>query len=139
AEDGVAALEKLDAASFDLVITDLRMPRMDGLELLRKIRERSPSSPRVIVVTAHGSERHAVEAMKGGAYDYFRKPFEMEGLNAVVSRALESARLAGEVERLSGELNLSRSLIFASPAMSRLALLVQRVAPRDVTVLLTGE
>jgi two-component system response regulator HydG len=139
APDGVVALEKLDAASFDLVISDLRMPRIDGFELLRKVRERGASAPRMILITAHGSERHAVEAIKGGAYDYFRKPFEMDELNVVVGRALESVRLSGEVERLSSELNLSRSLIFSSPAMSRLALLVQRVAPRDVTVLLTGE
>jgi len=139
AADGVVALEKLDAGPFDLVISDLRMPRMDGFELLKQVRERGPSAPRMIMITAHGSERHAVEAIKGGAYDYFRKPFEMDEMNAVVGRALESVRLSSEVERLSGELNLSRSLVFASPAMSRLALLVQRVAPRDVTVLLTGE
>ena len=139
AADGLAALERLENGAFDLVITDLRMPRMDGLELLRKIRERGSAAPRVIVVTAHGSERHAVEAIKSGAYDYFRKPFNIDELKAVVSRALESVRLSGEVERLSGELNLSRSLVFASRAMSELAVLVQRVAPRDVTVLLTGE
>ena len=139
AADGVVALEKLDAGPFDLVISDLRMPRMNGFELLKQVRERGPSAPRMIMITAHGSERHAVEAIKGGAYDYFRKPFEMDEMNAVVGRALESVRLSSEVERLSGELNLSRSLVFASPAMSRLALLVQRVAPRDVTVLLTGE
>ena len=139
AADGVSALESLETSAFDLVITDLRMPRMDGFELLRKIRERGSAAPRVIVVTAHGSERHAVEAIKSGAYDYFRKPFDIDELKAVVGRALESVRLSGEVERLSGELNLSRSLIFASRSMSELAVLVQRVAPRDVTVLLTGE
>ena len=139
AADGISALEHLEKGAFDLVITDLRMPRMDGLELLRRIRERGSAAPRVIVVTAHGSERHAVEAIKRGAYDYFRKPFDIDELKAVVGRALESVRLSGEVERLSGELNLSRSLIFASPSMSELAVLVQRVAPRDVTVLLTGE
>jgi len=139
AADGISALECLERGAFDLVITDLRMPRMDGFELLRKIRERGSAAPRVIVVTAHGSERHAVEAIKSGAYDYFRKPFDIDELKAVVGRALESVRLLGEVERLSGELNLSRSLIFASRAMSELAVLVQRVAPRDVTVLLTGE
>ena len=139
AADGVSALETLETSAFDLVITDVRMPRMDGFELLAKIRERGPSAPRVIVVTAHGTERHAVEAIKSGAYDYFRKPFDIDELKAVVGRALESVRLSGEVERLSSELNLSRSLVFASRAISELAVLVQRVAPRDVTVLLTGE
>jgi two-component system response regulator HydG len=91
------------------------------------------------LVTAHGSERAAVDAMKAGAFDYFRKPFENDELLAVVSRALSAVRLEAENERLSGELNLSRSLVFASEAMSRLALMVQRVGPRDVTVLITGE
>jgi two-component system response regulator HydG len=112
---------------------------MTGLELLKKIRERPAPQPKVIVITAHGSERHAVEAIRAGAFDYFKKPFEVEEMMAVVRRATESVHLNAEVERLSGELNLSRSLIFSSPAMSRLAVLVQRIAPRDVTVLLNGE
>jgi DNA-binding NtrC family response regulator len=111
---------------------------MDGMELLRRLAARSPA-PRVVVITAHGSERQAVEAMKAGAYDYFRKPFETEELLAVVRRAVEAARLAHENERLEGELVLSRSMVFVSEAMRRLAVLVARVAPRDVTVLLAGE
>jgi two-component system response regulator HydG len=139
AADGVEALAKVEAKSYELVVTDIQMPRMNGLELLKKIRERPAPQPKVIVITAHGSERHAVEAIKSGAFDYFKKPFEIEEMMAVVRRATESVRLTAEVERLSGELNLSRSLIFTSPAMSKLAVLVQRIAPRDVTVLLTGE
>jgi two-component system, NtrC family, response regulator HydG len=138
APSGEAALERLDRVDPHLVITDLRMPGIDGLELLRRIQAR-PAPPRVIMITAHGSERAAVEAMKLGAYDYFRKPFEMEELLAVVQRAVESIRLTAENERLASELNLSRSLIFASPSMSRLALLIGRAAPRDVTVLISGE
>jgi two-component system response regulator HydG len=135
---GEAALAVLAKEAFNLVITDLRMPGIDGLELLRRIQGEA-SSPRVILITAHGSERHAVTAMKLGAYDYFSKPFEMDELLAVVQRAVESVRLSAENERLAGELNLSRSLVFASEAMSLLAVLVGRVAPRDVTVLITGE
>ncbi len=138
AADGAEALERLGAAPCALVITDLRMPRMDGMELLRRLSERPPA-PRVVMITAHGSERQAVEAIKAGAYDYFRKPFEVDELLAVVKRAVEAVRLAAENERLSGELALSRTMVFASPAMSQLATLVARVAPRDVTVLITGE
>ncbi|WP_228556808.1 MULTISPECIES: sigma-54 dependent transcriptional regulator [Myxococcus] len=138
AEDGAAALEKLAARPFDLVITDLRMPRMDGLELVRRV-SATPRAPRLIVITAHGSERFAVEAVKAGAYDYFRKPFDVDELLAVVTRALESVRLRDENERLTGELNLSRSLVFSSESMGRLAQLVQRAGSRDVTVLITGE
>jgi two-component system response regulator HydG len=138
AEDGVEGLEKLEAGGIDLVVSDIQMPRMDGLELLRKIQLR-PSPPKVIMITARGSERIAVETIKAGAFDYFTKPFAVEEMVAVVARATESVRLNAEVERLSGELALARALIFASPAMSKLAVLVQRVAARDVTVLLHGE
>jgi hypothetical protein len=111
---------------------------MDGLELVRRL-QKLPHPSRVIVITAHGSERYVVEAMKAGAYDYFRKPFDVDELLAVVGRALEAVRLRHDNERLAGELNLSRSLVFASEAMSRLAQLVQRAGPRDVTVLIAGE
>jgi two-component system response regulator HydG len=139
AADGVEGLERVESGDYQLVITDIQMPRMNGLELLTKIRERPAPQPKVVVITAHGSERHAVDAIKAGAFDYFKKPFELEEMMAVVRRATESVRLTAEVERLSGELHLSRSLIFSSAAMSKLAVLIQRIAPRDVTVLLSGE
>ena len=93
----------------------------------------------MILITAHGSERAAVEAIKGGAFDYFRKPFESDELLAVVERAVESVRLCADNERLEAELLLSRAMVFAAPAMKQLALLVQRVASKDVTVLISGE
>ncbi|HET7825606.1 MAG TPA: sigma-54 dependent transcriptional regulator [Anaeromyxobacter sp.] len=138
AADGAEALARFEAQPTPLVVTDLRMPNVDGMELLRALAARSPA-PRVVVITAHGSERQAVEAMKAGAYDYFRKPFENEELLAVVRRAVEALRLAHENERLAGELALARTMVFASEAMRRLAVLVARVAPRDVNVLVTGE
>jgi two-component system response regulator HydG len=138
APDGEAALEKVAAVPADLVITDLRMPKLDGMGLLSRLHAQS-SPPRVVVITAHGSERQAVAAMKAGAFDYFRKPFEMEELLAVVRRAVESTRLALENEKLRCELSLSRSMVFVSEAMGRLALLAGRAAPRDVTVLISGE
>ena len=138
AADGEAALARFAAAPADLVITDLRMPKLDGMELLARLQAGSPV-PRVVVITAHGSERQAVAAMKAGAFDYFRKPFEMEELLTVVRRAVESTRLALENEKLRCELSLSRSLVFTSEAMRRLALLAGRAAPRDVTVLISGE
>ncbi|HEX9290729.1 MAG TPA: response regulator, partial [Anaeromyxobacteraceae bacterium] len=97
AEDGAAALARYEASPVPLVITDLRMPRMDGMELLRRLLARAPA-PRVILITAHGSERQAVEAMKAGAWDYFRKPFDKDELLAVVRRAVEAVRLTSENE-----------------------------------------
>jgi DNA-binding NtrC family response regulator len=138
APDGAAAIELLAQRDFDLVISDLRMPKLDGMELLRRAQAFTPST-RIILLTAHGSERHAVEAMKLGALDYFRKPFEVEEVLTVVRRSIATLQLERENEQLRGEVNLLHSLVFASAAMSRLALLVKRVAPRDVTVLITGE
>jgi len=138
AADGEAAWAALQERSPHLVLTDLRMPKLDGLGLLDRIAA-LPAGPRVILITAHGSERTAVEAMKRGAYDYFRKPFEPDELLAVVERAVESVRLAADNDRLEAELHLSRSMVFASDAMRRLALLVQRAASKEVTVLITGE
>jgi len=138
AEDGLAALAEAEAGHPDLVLTDLRMPGLDGMDVLRRMVALSPA-PRVVLITAHGSERQAVEAMKAGAYDYFRKPFETDELIALVRRAVEAVRLRAENERLAGQLALSRTMVFASASMSRLATLVARVGPRDVAVLLTGE
>jgi two-component system response regulator HydG len=138
AGDGVEALERLAERPAPLVITDLRMPRLDGRGLLAELATRAPGT-RVVLITAHGSERDAVEAIKAGAYDYFKKPFETEELLAVVRRAVEAVRLRDENERLAGELALSRTMVFGSESMRSLARLVARVAPKDITVLITGE
>ncbi len=141
AATGEAALALLDdpaTSEVHLVVTDMRMPGMSGLDVLAAVRQR-PHAPKVIMITAHGSERLAVEATKAGAYDYFRKPFELEELIAVVRRALETVRLEVENEQLKSRLALSRSMVFVSDAMAKLALMVHRVAPRDVTVLIRGE
>ena len=145
AEQGKQALALLEREVVDLIITDLRMPEIDGMQLLAELRQRSEAGllagplGKIIMITAHGSERLAVEAMKAGAHDYFRKPFEVDELSLVLERALASARLAADHERLISERGLARELVFESAAMSRLAVLVHRVAPRDVSVLITGE
>lgn len=117
-DSGEAALLALRSGAYSLVITDLRMPGLDGMGLLAALR-REPRPPRVVMITAHGSERTAVEAMKAGAWDYLRKPFEVEELLRVVERAVETLRLAAENERLSGERILSRTMVFASPRAER--------------------
>jgi DNA-binding NtrC family response regulator len=147
ARDGQAALELLLREASDpipLVISDLRMPKLDGMQLLAALREqvaagKLPALPKLVMITAHGSERLAVEAMKQGAHDYFRKPFEIDELALVVDRALAGVRLEADLLRLRSERELAENMVFESPAMSRLAVLVHRVAPRDVTVLITGE
>lgn len=139
AADGEAGLAAVERGGISLVLSDVRMPKLDGLGLLERIQKRPEPRPSVILITAHGNERLAVEAIKRGAYDYFKKPFELDDVLNVVRRALGTVRLTEENSRLQSDVTLLRSLIFVSPAMSRLAELVTRVAPRDVTVLITGE
>jgi two-component system response regulator HydG len=138
ASDGAEALERIRRGGVDLVLSDLRMPRMDGMQLLTEL-SALPGAPRAIVITAHGSERLAVDAMKRGALDYFAKPFDNDEIVRVVRRSLETVRLADENRRLRARLALGRTMVFESPAMLAVAELVERVAPRDVTVLITGE
>ncbi|MBK8257077.1 MAG: sigma-54-dependent Fis family transcriptional regulator [Polyangiaceae bacterium] len=138
ADSGEAALKLVHTLVFDLVFTDLRMPAMDGMTLIAHIQSLA-RPPKVVMITAHGSEKHAVSAMKIGAFDYLKKPFEIEEVTAVARRAVHGARIEAENERLKSELSLSKSLLFASPAMGHLAVLIGRVAPKNVNVLITGE
>jgi DNA-binding NtrC family response regulator len=138
AKDGQEALELLEKNSVDLVITDLKMPEVDGMELLRAVRAKSPEM-KVVMITAHGSEAQAVQAMKLGAFDYFKKPFDVDAVAAVVKRATETVRLDHENRRLRAALALTRFMVFRSEEIARVAERVERAAPRDVTVLITGE
>ncbi len=139
AQDGGAALQRLAQGGVELIISDVRMPGMGGLELLAALATLPEPKPPLILMTAHGSERLAVDAMKQGALDYFKKPFELDELLAVVRRAVGRVQLEGERARLQSDVALLKSVLFVSPAMSRLGQLLARVAPRDVPVLITGE
>jgi two-component system response regulator AtoC len=111
---------------------------MDGLELVSHIVQRDPTLP-VILLTAHGSERVAVAAMKHGAYDYLKKPFDIDEVAVVIERALEARRLRIDNRRLSAEQTIGRRIIGDSRPMRRLLEATTRVASRDVTVLVRGE
>jgi two-component system response regulator AtoC len=111
---------------------------MDGLELMTQIAARDPSLP-VILLTAHGSEKVAVAAMKQGAYDYLTKPFDIDEVAVVIERALEARRLRVDNRRLAAEQTLGRRIVGDSRPMRRLLEATSRVASRDVTVLVRGE
>jgi DNA-binding NtrC family response regulator len=139
---GVAeALPAVDRAEFDCVITDLRMPGIDGLEGLRKFHEKIQDLP-VIVVTAFATVETAVEAMKAGAFDYLKKPFEPEELELIVGRAVEYMRLKRENARLRTALDGTFSvhgIVGRSTALRELLSVLERVAPTDVPILIEGE
>ncbi len=136
AENGADALALLDTEPFDLVITDLRMPGVDGMELLGYCITRFPGLP-VILITAHGTVDTAVEALKIGAQDYITKPFDQDELRQVILKALATE------ERSRGELHEDASGRFAiigrTQAMKRVYDLIEKVAASPTTVLITGE
>src|SRR2546430_7661133 len=136
ARSGQEALAHLEGV--DAVVTDYAMPEMDGVQLLQAIRERDESLP-VILLTAHGSERIAVRAMKTGAYEYVTKPFDIEEMGLVIDRALEARALRMQNRRLTAEKAIGRSIVGDSAVMRRLTDAVARVGPRDITVLVRGE
>jgi two-component system response regulator HydG len=138
AGDGEAAWALIESRPVDLVLTDLKMPRLDGMGLLERVRGARPGL-KVVMITAHGSERAAAQALRLGAYDYFAKPFELDEVAAAVRRATDAVRLAAENQRLRADLALARHMVFRSPAMSRVARVVERIGPRDVTVRIVGE
>ncbi|TMA93049.1 MAG: sigma-54-dependent Fis family transcriptional regulator [Deltaproteobacteria bacterium] len=136
ARSGQEALGQLDGV--DAVVTDFAMPGMDGVQLVQAIHDRDESLP-VILLTAHGSERVAVNAMKSGAYDYLTKPFDADEFSVVVDRALEARTLRVQNRRLTAEKALGHSIVGDGPAMRQLLETISRIAPKDITVLIRGE
>ncbi len=122
----------------DAVVTDFSMPEMDGMELLGALRERDASLP-VILLTAHGSERLAVRAIRSGAYEYVTKPFDVDELTLALERALEARLLRLRDQQLTAEHAIGHAIVGDSPAMRHLLRVAARVAPRDITVLVRGE
>jgi two-component system response regulator AtoC len=136
AGSGEEALTLVDRA--DAVVTDFSMPEMDGLELLRRVRERDASLP-VILLTARGSERLAVRAIRAGAYEYVTKPFDVDEMIVALERALEARTLRLRDRQLAAEHAIGRRLVAESAAMRHLLDAVARVAAKDITVLVRGE
>ncbi len=141
ASDGREGLSYIDRDIFDLVITDLKMPKADGFEVLKKTKDVSPNSV-VIMVTAFGTKDTAIEAMKLGAYDYIGKPFNIDEIRLIVRKALEKKKLREELALLRQKVETTYSLeniIGQSPRMQELFRLVPKVAQSNSNVLITGE
>ena len=140
-KDGEEALRELSARDYDALLTDVRMPRMDGLALVRAAQAASPDTT-LIVMSAYGSHELAIEAMKAGAYDYLPKPFRPDDVLLVLRKAEERERLRTENLRLRREIAASRPLptiVAESVAMREVLRLAQKVAKTPTTVLIMGE
>ena len=141
AERGVEALEAFDAEPHDLVLTDLKMPGMDGMEVLREVKRRRPETL-VVMFTGYGTIQDAVMAMKDGAFDFITKPFTPDQLSVSVERALGQLRLEAENRALQGQLEAKfrfDNIVGQSPAMQRVFDLVRKIADSQANVLITGE
>ena len=139
AEHGAAAWELLRRRSFDVLLTDLQMPEMDGMALLTRVRDEQPETE-VIVLTAHGSVSKAVEAMRKGAYDFLEKPVDsLAELRLLVRRAVERRQLRTRAEGARRQRTELPKLAYGAPEMTAVVDALQKVAKTDATVLLIGE
>ncbi|MEW6202109.1 MAG: sigma-54 dependent transcriptional regulator [bacterium] len=141
AASGEEALERFSGAIYDVVITDMRMPGMDGMEVIRAVREISPDTV-IVVITAYAEMENAIAAMKLGAYEYLKKPFKLEEVQAAVEKALQTSRLLRENRLLRREVERKSSfdrIVARSRAMQAVFTKIEKVASTSSTVLITGE
>jgi DNA-binding NtrC family response regulator len=141
AGDGQEALEHLESGPVDVLLTDLRMPRLDGMALLIKAREMHPDL-KVIMITGHGSVETAVDAMKQGAFDYLLKPVHLEELKVAITRALDSLELQRENTQLRERIQRDEgfdAIVGKSPVMRKIFSQIRAVSPSRASVLISGE
>ncbi|HEX8194613.1 MAG TPA: sigma-54 dependent transcriptional regulator [Pyrinomonadaceae bacterium] len=143
ASDGEEAWSLLEKKEYDVLLCDISMPRLNGIDLLRRIRDRRPNPPETIMLTGQATVDSAIEAMKLGAYDYLTKPYRIVELSALVKKASEKRNLRTDNQRLRATIERcsipQTDIIAESKAMKETLRLVERVAPSDASVLVTGE
>ena len=143
ADDGETAWDAMNQCDFDVLLCDINMPRLDGIGLLRRMRERLSNPPEVILLTGQATVETAIEAMKLGAYDYLTKPYRIAELAALVAQAAEKQQLKIDNQRLRAQIERTNKqmpdIVAHSPQMKEVLRLVRRVAPADTSVLITGE
>ena len=141
AKDGERGVERAKEKKYDVVLTDLKLPRMDGIEVLTTLKELD-NDVAIILMTAYGTIEKAVEAMKEGAFDFLTKPFDTDHLSVLIKRAMENRRLVAENVLLREELGHHlgyAQIIGKCEKMREVSGLIQKVAPSDTTALLLGE
>lgn len=139
ATNAIEALELIEKTAFDLILCDIKMPGMDGIELLCKIQESHPEVP-VIMISGHGNVETAVDALKKGAYDFIEKPIDLNRLLVTVRNALDRASLVAETKTLRKKLPQSKEspIIGKSPEIIQVTEMIDKVAPTDARVFITG-
>ena len=138
ASDGEEGLKKFKEKNFDVVLCDIKMPKLDGIEFLDKAREANPDIP-IIMISGHGTIETAVEAVKKGAFDYISKPPDLNRLLITLRNAMDKTSLVTETKVLKRKVGKVQEMIGNSPAIQRIKDTIEKVAPTDARVLITGE
>ncbi len=137
AEDGVAGVEMFANGGYDIVLCDIKMPQMDGIEVLDKLQEQSNDTP-VIMISGHGNIDTAVEAIKKGAYDFIEKPLDLNRLLITIRNATDKTTLIQETKVLKRKVNKAFDIVGESPAITKVKDMIERVASTEARVLITG-
>ena len=137
APDGVEGLKKLEQGLYDLCLCDIKMPKMDGMEVLEKAKE-ADIGTNFIMISAHGTIDVAVEAVKKGAFDFLQKPFDLGRLEITLRNALDKSVLLRETKTLKKKISKKNEMVGESPAMRDVKEMIEKVAPTDARVLITG-
>lgn len=138
AEDGEIAIKKISNEKYDCILCDIKMPKSDGLDVLKKVNEESPETP-IIIISGHGNIETAVDAVKKGAFDYISKPPDLNRLLITVRNALEKNLLVSETKDLKKKVSRKYEIVGGSPAIKRILSVVDKVAPTDARILITGD
>ncbi len=138
AEDGIQGLEMFKEISYEIVLCDIKMPKMDGMEVLDELMKLSDSTS-VIMISGHGTIDTAVEAIKKGAFDYIEKPLDLNRLLITIRNSLDKTTLITETKTLKRKVNKTWEMIGESKAIDKIRQMIDRVAPSDARVLITGE
>ena len=137
AEDGASGIELVNKESYDVILCDIKMPKMDGIEVLENI-QKTTDAP-VVMISGHGTIETAVEAIRKGAYDFIAKPLDLNRLLITLRNAMDKSRLVTETKALKRKVSKQYEMIGESPAISKIKEMIERVAPTDARVLITGE
>jgi len=138
AEDGFEGLEKVKSKDFDVILCDIKMPKMDGMEVLDNIMTLKPDAT-VVMITGHGTIENAVEAIKKGAYDFISKPLDLNRLLITIKNAIDKTELVQETKVLKKKIAKTYDMIGESEAVRKIKQIIERVAPTDARVFITGE
>ena len=138
ASDGMEALKILKSGDVEVIVTDMKMPKLDGMGLLARVIRDYPSIP-VIIITAHGTIAAAVDALKKGAFDYITKPFERDELQHIIRKAIKTRRLNEEELFISPDDVDRQGIVGSSESMLKIYDTIKKVAPTSTSVLITGE